>query len=260
VRLSERPDLRAADGDDVAMLLYHRVGGLAPKMFGDEGRFPLALDGLAAVAHERPADSGEWLRRPFQANGADFVLETWAGDDASKTERLALARVVRSLRFPRLRPGTVTGHGFFVLERSHAYRVGSVAQFEGRDLPVGGGHRRTFHLVRAPRRFYALAGACNLVNGYAGCPGCDVRFDRTAREFSCANGARWDRLGRVLLNPDPQRFRNDPLLVLPTKVGQDGHVLVSTNAYRLPKDDFVDDPWSRLRDDEREPAGRRLRR
>jgi hypothetical protein len=47
----------------------------------------------------------------------------------------------------------------------------------------------------------------------------------------------------VIANPDPARYRDDPLVLFAAKVGQDGHVRVSLNGYTLAKDTLARRLW-----------------
>ncbi|MBD0330638.1 MAG: hypothetical protein ICV64_11120 [Thermoleophilia bacterium] len=237
------PTLRHAPSDGVAFLLYRLQGPVSYPRSGPETDFPLSLADLRPDPYVEPAHEGRWLHGPVEANGWTLTAEAWIGADASAADVVALERLVRSLRFAPLREGTVTGDDFYVLGRAEDYAVGSVTSFPARSLPITE-HARLldFFLVRAPRRFYALAGTCPLPAGYAGCSWCPVRYDAEAREFHCRVGARWDLLGGVLARPRGGRERDDPLSVLTTKVAPDGHVLVSTS-HLAPRHELRPSPW-----------------
>jgi hypothetical protein len=77
--------------------------------------------------------------------------------------------------------------------------------------------------VRAPHAIYTISWASTLPESYKQC---SVRFDPRRFEFYCPNGARWNRFGHVLRNPDPKEYKNDPLDAALAVIGYDGHVLV----------------------------------
>jgi hypothetical protein len=238
------PTLRDLPGRAAAFLLYRFHGPVSTPASGPETAFPLSLADLGGAESHRPRSSGTWLRGSLDANGWHFVTEAWIGQGAPDGDVIALERLVQSLRFEPLREGTVTGEGFYVLGPADRYPVRSVTRFPARGLPISDTARlRDFFLVHAPRGFYAMAGTCDRPYGYAGCSWCEPRYDAGAREFFCAIGARWDRLGRVVVNPDPRRYRDDELSLLATKVAHDGHVLVGTN-HGVPRH-TVGDPWGR---------------
>lgn len=233
--------LEQAPSDGVALLIGNRSGGPAPDHFRSEARLPLELADFGLLTRSTAPVAKRGLA--FSANGWEFQARAYIGRDATPQHREALRRVVASLRFPPLDEGSVTGDGFYVLGQSKRYPVGSVTGFGEADLPQAASvWRRPFFLIHAPGGFYAVGHAANLRGGF---PACQVRFDATRFEFFCPNRARWDRLGRVIANPDPGRYRDDPLVLFAAKVGQDGHVLVSPNAYTLANAPLARRLWPR---------------
>lgn len=202
-------------------------------------RLPLKLTDLRPSIRHNPRVVE--LGRPFSANGWALDARALIGRDASEPDRAALERMLASLRFPPLEEGTVAGDGSYVLGRTQRYPVGSVTRHGKRDLPFSRRITRlTFYLVHAPGGFYAIGHTANLVGGFPACP---LQFDRARSEFFCSYGARWDRVGRVLANPDPDRLRDDHLMVFRTQISQDGHVLVSTNSYRRATAEVASQLW-----------------
>ena len=107
-----------------------------------------------------------------------------------------------------------------MLGRAERYPVGSIVRYGPEDLDPG---TEPFFLVRAPGGFYAVYGTGDF--GDRGYDGCRLRFDRAAREFWCANGARWDIVGEVVRKPRADAPVDD-LALLRGKVSIDGYVLV----------------------------------
>jgi hypothetical protein len=204
----------------VAFGFFHREGGPAPDVEGPEARFPLSRRGFGRSVSRQPA--ALVFYRHVVANGNEFNAYVWIGPRSSKTARASIWRVVRSLRFPPLRTGSFTGYGFYVLDKTRRYPLRSVTR-HSLDDPIEG--LVPFYLVHAPGGFYTLSWPENLDRGYKNC---DVQLDRPQLEFFCReNGARWNRVGRVLVNPNPTKYQNDPLELARGKVAHDGHVLAN---------------------------------
>ena len=218
-RLQQPPD------NAIALWIGARSGDFAARR---EVQFPLKLTDLRpSVRHNAAVVE---LELPFTANGWSLRARAFIGRDAGEQDRAALERLVASLRFPPLKEGTVVANSSYVLGRPKDYPVGSVTRYGKRDLPSNRWiSRQTFFLVHAPGGFYAIGHTANRVGGF---PACLLQFDRSRSQFFCSNGARWDRVGRVVVNPNPDRLRDDPLQVFQTRVSQDDHVLVSTSSYR----------------------------
>lgn len=231
--------LEQAPSDGVGLLIGHGRGASGGELFGREADLPLDLSDFSLPREPRGPVAKR--RLVFSANGWGVEVYVYVGRDASPRDRMDLEKIVASLRFPVLEEGSVTGSGFYVLGRAERYRVGSVTRFSKADLPQNSlAHRRSFFLVQAPGGFYAIGHTANLVGGF---PDCDLQFDAARFQFFCSNGARWDRVGRVIANPDPTRFRDDPLMLFVTRVGQDGHVLVTLNAYTHATDTLARRLW-----------------
>jgi hypothetical protein len=224
-----QPDLVSFPTDGAALRVWRRVGGPMDIPIGDDTRFPISLEDLKPQERYSGGSEPEPQSLEFIGNGLRFTVDVWFGQQASAADRNALGGVLKSIRFPPLEKGTVTGAtpSFYVLDLADAYPVESVTRFERAD-PVNTSIAFPFYLVHAPGGFYAVGfgnTSSQLVGGYKNC---DVRFDPDHFEFFCPeNGARWDRLGEVLVNPDPGVHPDDPLQILLAKTAQDGHVLVS---------------------------------
>jgi hypothetical protein len=191
------------------------------------------------------------IARSIEADGAEYSAVVWIGHDASPRLRAALGRVVASLSFPRLEPGTILGD-LTVLQSADRYPIGSFTQIRTQGLLCDRDPRRChwgseapFYLVHAHGRlqerplvvpcvrprsctplggFYAIGWRDEgTIGGYRS--GCDLRVDRSRMQFYCTNlHARWDRVGRVIARPPGSRF-GDPLQFTPAKVSWDHHVL-----------------------------------
>lgn len=219
--------VRDFPADGVVLRIVYQVGGPVREPEAEETRFPVALSDFRPWRYWAGSGTGP---RPvvlsFAANGRSYGAFVWIGRRASRQDRRRIERVVSLLRFPRLRVGQTTSSGFYVLGRGAAYAVGSVTLYPRSRGRGGSRAGRGFHLVRTRRGFYALTGVSFF--GERGYSSCEVRFDRQRSEFFCAsNGARWDRFGQPLVNPDPRRFEDDPLAFVPVVRSHDGHVLVA---------------------------------
>jgi hypothetical protein len=158
------------------------------------------------------------------ANGRTYLALAWIGESASPELRASLERVVSSLTVPRLRPGTLVGYGFTVLQLESRYPPRSFTRVRAQGEP--------FFLVRAPGGFYGVGWRQQtLAGGYK--PRCALELEVRRREFVCANlRARWDRVGRVLVRPRGAR-RGDPLNLAVAKIAWDGHVLLHAGTARF---------------------------
>ena len=223
--------------DGVALLLIALSRGIITDHWAlrPEPRFPLRLSDWRQLDPGRPSHRFTALA----ANGHPFEFLAWLGAEASADDRRALARVVESIRFPRLIQGTLTPGRpsyFRVLAKPSAYPPRSATWLETGRLP------RRFdrvYLVRAPRGFYGLStDVCRR-----------PRFHREPFEFSCA-GVRWDRTGEVVVarrvyddwlcgsrartcSPPSQQPPDRRLLTMSrhdVKLAHDGHLLVAGHA------------------------------
>ncbi len=93
--------------------------------------------------------------RTVYGDGFPFIAAVWVGHDASRAKRHAIWAVVRSMRFPALREGTIYpapravrlyGYSYYVLGPASRYLTGSVTTFSAASLL---GSRPL--LVRSPR-------------------------------------------------------------------------------------------------------------
>jgi len=208
-------DLSKLPSRSAVLLIQHMEGGPMPWLEKREAQFPLQASSFGSVRHVNLPRGASWRERWFAANGWNLVADVYFGPLASQSDRVAIWRVVSSLRFRALRTGQRTGEGrLLVLKEKDDYPIGSVERMSANEF-----------LVRAPHGFYGIGGMA--MSAPSKFP-CSIRFERAKFEFACRNGSkRWDRMGRPLwkgaANPD---F----LGVLPAvKVGQDGHVLFSAN-------------------------------
>lgn len=86
-----------------------------------ESRFPIQLATFVPAEYQdENAPPSVW--RAIYANGRRYRALAWIALDASETMRAAVEQVVCSLSFAPLRPGTVLGSGFVVLEQEAGYR------------------------------------------------------------------------------------------------------------------------------------------
>src|SRR5713226_9588489 len=166
--------------------------------------------------------------RVIYGDGFSFAAAVWLGLHASRAEQHAAWAVVRSLRFPALREGTIWRGTYYVLGRASRYPAGSVTTFPASSLP--GGHRRYlegFYLIRARGAFYVIT------NVFQTQPPpsfklftCTVVLDPNRSRFSCpGTNLRWNRAG----HPVGARARSGPYwdrTRYAATVAQDGHVLV----------------------------------
>lgn len=217
--------------DGVLVRFWHQEGGPSHHALLRDDRLPLSLRRMLRLpVGPRP--------RPrlgiFQFGGIELRVAVWTGRLASRRDTAAAAEIVRRFRPAPLRTGTSTRPcDFFVLDRIRAYGARAVRRYDAGDLPENDClAARPFFLVKTPRALYAVGWPRDSVSGYK--EDCGVQFDERRFGFSCANGARWDRLGRVVSVPRGWRGGEDPLARYTVVRGYDGHVLVSTGSYRYP--------------------------
>jgi len=224
IRVDRPLDAQGAfPANGVAFRILRREGGPAPNLDLPETRFPLRLASFEP-SDAYPGTEPPPLERTVVAGGRSFAAEAWIGEAASPELRASLARVVSSLSFPRLRPGTLVGDGFTVLRLESRYPVRSFTRVRAQGQP--------FYLVHAPGGFYGVGWRWqSLSDGYKS--RCALQLDPQRREFYCTNmRARWDRVGRVLVRP-PGASRGDPLNLAVAKVAWDGHVLLHAGTARF---------------------------
>lgn len=183
-------------------------------------RFPIRIPDSALT-------SGRYDREVW-AHALQFFLTIDAGSAPSAQDRAAIRAIVGSIRFPKLRAGSFTPSGYYVLARASRYPMGSVTQVAaGIPLPSEGEarvrHSDRFYLEHTGGRFWTITWPYNFPRGYKEC---GVRFEPSRGQFRCRNGAVWDREGQVVRNPDPARFPDDALYREPAPVSYDGFVLV----------------------------------
>jgi hypothetical protein len=225
--------------DGIAFRFVRREGGPPVPIRDDrESRFPLRLSAFEpdpyAIGRPRP------LLKAIYAGGQGYAVYAWTGPDASPRDRGALEAVVASLAFPHLKPGTLAGSGFAVLDRASDYPTGSFTRVRARAsvYPTGSSTRvraqgHPFYLVHAPGGFYGVGWNWYTSGGYKSM--CAMRFDGARKQFFCTDkGLRWDRIGRPLVFP--AYGMPDPLTLAPAKVSWDGHVLLAAEASQ-PGDD-----------------------
>jgi hypothetical protein len=166
----------------------------------------------------------------FQFGGAPLGVAVWTGTRARRNDVAAVGEIIRRFRPTPLRTGGVTRPcGFFVLDRVRGYARGTARRYDTGDLPENDCvWRRPFYLVRTGTALYAIGWPPDS-RGYKNC---GVTFDETRFEFFCANGARWNRFGRVISVPRGWRGTEEPLARYSVVRGYDDHVLVSPNSYR----------------------------
>lgn len=217
-----------------------------------DARFPLSFSDFRRGAWpvRRLPPGAPWpMEHTIDAAGQRYFVQVWLGRDAPASVRVALNRIVASIKFDPLRPGTLHGSVAVVQAPSH-YPVGSFTLLHIKGETCSGSeetcHRGTepIYLVHAPGRFrYEVtppAGECAPASfcvpfgsfyaigwkdktGYPS--GCHMRLDLQHRQFYCANNrARWDVGGRPIIVPDhgyPTALSFDL-----SKIGWDGHVII----------------------------------
>jgi hypothetical protein len=211
--------------DGVLIEVFQTFGGAFFIPSDPDSHFPISYDDLKV---QRGLYEGEWLTKSVITNGDSYTIEARIGIDASDKDRQAAADIVSSLRFLPLQTGSTTGRQltYYVLDQADAFPVGSVRRFDEANLPEAGYRNPApFYLVHVPEGFFALSWEHDLQGGYKDC---DVRYEPASREFSCANGARWDLSGSVIAKPKP-KLPDDRLGVKMVRISLDDHVLVSPN-------------------------------
>lgn len=225
--------LRSFPANGVAVQIWFSEGGpvWAPPL--RDSAFPLSA---ASFRRIRPYVGGSEPRPWYcscYGNGVSFSAAVWLGPHASSAEQHAAWAVVRSLRFPALREGTIW-HGYYVLGRASQYPMGSVTTVAPSSLPGSrsfpGGFssaRKGFYLIHAPRAFYVITKVFQAQPP----PSftvftCTVEFDPKTVQFYCPDIAlRWDRAGQPV---GAHAGSSDWALGLRVAtVAQDGHVLFS---------------------------------
>jgi hypothetical protein len=229
--------LRSFPADGVAVQIWYGCSLPFPAPPRDSA-FPLSRVSFRRI---RPYVGGSEPRPWYcdcHGDGISFVAALWIGQDASRAERHAAWAVVRSLRFPALREGTIYpasaarrnyGLLYYVLGRASRYPTGSVTMFPESSLPgsraVAAHVPKGFYLIHAPRAFY-------VIHRLAQQPSkpytkCTLAYNPKAVQFYCpGTGLRWNRVGQPV-GPRAGSGSAWDLPLAPATVAQDGHVLFS---------------------------------
>jgi hypothetical protein len=233
----DRPlDMRGAfPSDAVAFRVVRAEGGAPPDLESAETRFRLDLASFHA-SDQYPNAEPRPLEQSVVANGRTYTALAWIGEKAAPELRASLERVVSSLAFPSLHPGTLVGDGFTVLKLESRYPLALFTRVRAQGVP--------FYLVHAPGGFYGVGWRWEtLTGGYKS--RCRLQLDPRHREFFCTNmRARWDRVGRVLVRPRGAA-RGDPLNLAVAKVAWDGHVLLHAGTARFADSRLARELWPR---------------
>jgi hypothetical protein len=227
--------LRSFPADGVAVQIWYGCSLPFPGPLRDSA-FPLSRSSFHRI---RPYVGGTephpWYCGCY-GDGIGFAAAVWIGPQASHAEQRAAWAVVRSLRFPALREGTIYPaprarniyeYTYYVLGPASRYPVGTVTTFPAASLPgsraiaahVLGG----FYLIHAPRAFYVIHRLFQEpTKPYTKCT---LAVDAKTLQFYCpGTHLRWNRVGQ----PIPARAGwGWDLALAPATVAQDGHVLFS---------------------------------
>lgn len=229
--------LRSFPADGVAVQIWYGCSLPFPPPLRDSA-FPLSP---ASFQRIRPYVGGTephpWYCDCY-GDGIGFVAAVWIGPHASRAEQHAAWAVVRSLRFPALREGTIYpalrarnlyGDSYYVLGPASRYPMGSVTTFPASSLPgsraIAAHVRKGFYMIHAPRAFYVIPRLSQRpAKPYTQCT---LAFDPKALQFYCpGTNLRWNRVGQ----PTGARAGSGPdwnLPLVPATVAQDGHILFS---------------------------------
>jgi hypothetical protein len=191
-----------------------------------ESRLPLARSSFQQSGPYLGGSEPRPFYRSFEADGFPFTAALWFGRHASNNDKSAAWAIVRSLRFPPLRTGTIWHHTFYVLGVASRYPVGTITAFPLSALPRGSfGRRGGFWLLHYSRGFYVIEDEfANPADHYRAC---SVTFDARTHQFACpAAGLRWDRNG-LPIGPHAPVSPDSALPLHIATVSQDGHVLFS---------------------------------
>jgi hypothetical protein len=229
--------LRSFPADGVAVQIWYGCSLPYPAPPHDSA-FPLSPESFHRT---RPYVGGSephpWYCDCY-GDGISFVAAVWIGPQASRADQRAAWAVVRSLRFPALRQGTIYpapqarqayGLLYYVLGRASRYPMGSVTTFPVASLPgsraVSAHVRGGFYLIHAPRAFYVIRRLFQEpVKPFTACT---LTFDPKAFQFYCpGTDLRWDRVGQPI-GALARRGPDWALGLVPATVAQDGHVLFS---------------------------------
>jgi len=244
--------LRSFPADGVALQIWYGCWlSVVPPL--RDSAFPLSP---ASFRRTRPYVGGKEPApryRTVYGDGFPFIAAVWVGHDASRAERHAIWAVVRSLRFPALREGTIYpapravrlyGYSYYVLGPASRFPTGSVTTFSAASLPGSRPLlvRKGFYLIHAPRAFYVIDRQFipAIPNPSTKCT---VAFDPKAFQFFCpGTDLRWNRVGQPL----GAHAGGGPDWALPLQVAtvaQDGHVLFSPFFRGDLRFDLKGSPW-----------------
>lgn len=190
------------------------------------------------------------VNHTVDAGGQVYHVRVWLGPRTPAAMHSVVARIIASIRFRALRPGTVQD-GVAVLRTPSHYPVRSLTLIHlGGSACAAGttacrGVGEPVYLIHAPGRyrwrpdaaadarcipasscaaygsFYAIG--WKSAGGYPSA--CKLRLDRHARRFYCTNmHASWNVLGRPITVP-PHQHPTD-LSFANAKIAWDGHLLV----------------------------------
>jgi hypothetical protein len=255
------PNLRAPStvAPPMGWLRTFPANGVAVQIWIGE-RFPVGVPPLHDSAFPLSPASFQRIRpyvggnepapryRVIYGDGFTFTAAVWLGPHASRAEQHAIWAVVRSLRFPGLREGTIWHGTYYVLGRASRYPTGSVTTFPASSLPgsrsfLGVMSRRGFYLIHAPRAFYVierrfLAQPPPSFKVFT----CTVASDPKAFQFYCpGTGLRWNRVGQPIGAHAGSRDWATGLHI--ATVAHDGHVLFSPEFGPLLPVDLQGNPW-----------------
>jgi hypothetical protein len=260
VRVSNFPPNLGAPGTGVPPMGWLRsfpADGVAVQIWIGE-RFPVGVPPLRDSAFPLSPSSFRRIRpyvggkepdpwyRGFYGDGYSFAAAVWLGPHASRAKQQAAWAVVRSLRFPGLREGTIWHGTYYVLGRASRYPTGSVTTFPASSLPgsrsfLGVMSRRGFYLIHAPRAFYVIDRLFQ--KSAKPFTRCTVAFDPKAFQFFCpVTDLRWNRVGQPL-GAHAGSGLDWALPLHVATVAQDGHVLFSPFFGGLLPVDLKGNPW-----------------
>jgi hypothetical protein len=230
-----------ADGTLLTFGWGAAASGCGGDPFGrPDSTFPLDLSDLAP--DERKGGGGSEPRPVGEvviANGISYSLRVWVGPEASPDDRRAMGAIVGSLRFFPLRPGDVlqptSCEVYYVLDRPDHYPVGSVTEFDAREVAPGSG--KQFFLVHVQEGFYTLTwddtGPWDDSGEFRRC---DIAFYPESEQFVCRDGGnRYTLRGDLVGGSDGPDVDSEGTPMEPhslhVRVALDGHLLVLQNAW-----------------------------
>lgn len=227
----------------VALILQPSEGFV----LGPDSAFPVALaqfgrphaEPLFSRADDRRAAIPPARTHIVVGYSQEIIVTVLIGAKASPALRSDLASAIASLSFRQLAPGSHVGDAE-ILGPASRYPVGSFTLVHAR---FASNPSEPIYLVHAPGRlgfghqcvanspctpagsFYAIGAQYNARLEHA--PLCQLRLDRPADEFYCANlGVRWDRVGRVIARPANQSYIGS-IEGLYAKIAWDGQIMIT---------------------------------